>query len=347
MLKPVVPQPDLNPFVGGANLSDVTAGVLDVLARLLKVRLAAIARIESTAYTLMAVVDQHNIVRAGQMLNLHETFCVHMLESGQPLRINDTRRAAVLFRTMPIAFELNIRSYVGVPLKLNNGGVFGALWIADAEPREFSDEDISLLQLLAHLLTHELERDADARQSERIAQARAMHTTVDPLTGLITRNSFEAIVARETARRQRYGTLHALAVLQLTPPDAVAERYGYHGLDMLRRSLADIVMRTSRLVDCCASLGVNEFAVLFLETTSGGVEAWQMRISAAIEVWNRLHAASGLVLDVTIGIADAGDTTNARESDESHASLVDVARRRIRRELSPWIARPDPQAMPN
>jgi GGDEF domain-containing protein len=144
------------------------------------------------------------------------------------------------------------------------------------------------------------------------------------------------VVNRESARSRRYGNIHALAVLRIVSSALAEERHGAHGIDTLRRSLADMLMRTSRLVDCCARIGSDEFAVMFVETTSSGVEAWHARVAAAIEVWNRVHTASGLLLDVSIGVADSHDAATWANRD---TNLIELAQRRARKEQPQWHER--------
>lgn len=304
MLKPAVPPGGLSVTAASATLRDVVEGVLDAVAQLLNTRIVAISRIESTTYTVMAVVDQHHAIQAGQLFNVFDTFCMGMLESGQPLRIDDTTQAPMPLRAIPQKLELDVRAYLGVPLYMPDGRVFGSLWAADPAPRRFADNDIALLQLFARLLAPELEQADQSRHTERIEQAHAMHTKVDPSTGLLVGDSFQTAIDREVARHSRYGSVYAIAALTISSLPVSTERHGVSTADTLRQALADILMHTSRLVDCCARVEENLFAVLFSETTAVGVAAWRKRIDAAVEAWNRLHAANGLLLEIGVGIAD-------------------------------------------
>jgi GAF domain-containing protein len=200
MLKPVLPLAEVRAPALDLTLSDVVEGLLDVVARLFHTRLAAVARIESTTYTVMSVVDQHHTLRPGQIYQLHDTFCMHMLEQGQPLCISDITQAPMPFRFLPNRLELNIRSYIGVPLYMADGRVFGSLWAADPSVRLFSEQDVAMLQLFARLLRYELDQDAQTRHLERIEQVKSMHTSIDQLTGLLARDSFEAALAKEEQR---------------------------------------------------------------------------------------------------------------------------------------------------
>lgn len=324
MMMPAVPAVDLMAPVSGPALDDVVHGVLDVVVRLLDTRLAVVSRIESTTCTVMAVVDQHHAVSPGQLFDLHDTFCVHMLESGHALAIDDTTQASMPFRAVPTGLDLGIRSYAGIPLLMADGRVFGSLWTADTAARHFTLQDKDLLQLLARLLTNELDRDALVRQYERIEQVRSSHLSTDPLTGLVNRDSLIAMMLREAARYSRYHVPYAVAVLALETQRS-DERSHASNADTLQQEFANILMRTSRMVDCCARIGPNEFAVVFAETTHSGVESWQERVAAAVEAWNLVHTASNLHMGVRIGVADCHDVVGARA-----ASALVLAEQRSR-----------------
>jgi|GEM_PF-3806497 len=323
MVTSLFPAMDLGASTPSVTLSDDVAGVLDVIARLLNTRLAAVSRIESTTYTVMAVVDQHHSLQAGQIFNLPDTLCMHMLESGQPLCISDTTQLPQL-HSAATAVELNIRAYIGVPLCTHDGRVFGSLWGADSMARDFSSQDVELLLLMARLLSTEIEQDIRIRHSERLEQVMSMQPQTDHLTGLLSRASFVTALAKEASQRNRRRT-HAVAVVLLNSTAALRIPQTPESRDTLRQALADIVMRTSRLMDCCARIDVDTFAVLLMETTANEVVAWHKRIETAIETWNRIHAANGLMLDIHVGIAD---NREASTTGRNETSVLDLAHRR-------------------
>jgi GGDEF domain-containing protein len=321
MLKPAVSpvDPVALPL---STLPDVIESVLDVVAQLLGVRLAVVGRIESTTYTVMAVVDQLHAIRPGHIWRLSDTFCMSMLEGGHALHLPDTQQATLPLRAAPNLMELNVRSYVGVPLTMADGRVFGSLWAADTDPRPFTADDVALLQLFARLLTHEIDQDARYRHLERIKQVMATQTNIDPLTGLMGAAGFDTALTRESARRSRYNNQYAVAVLEIERCDADTD----HMLEARRQALADILMRSSRLVDCCARIDEATFAVLFPETSADGVAAWRERIETAVAMWNRVHAVGELAMRVSIGVADCHDVPNWRGRGDA---LLDVARSRV------------------
>jgi GGDEF domain-containing protein len=85
-------------------------------------------------------------------------------------------------------------------------------------------------------------------------------------------------------------------------------------------------MRSSRLVDYCARIDTDEFAVLFADTTSDGVQVWRSRIEAALTAWNRVHAARGLALTIAVGIADCYDL---QDGSAQSATVLELAQQRM------------------
>lgn len=298
------------------SFDSVVDGALDMIVRRLGTRLAAVSRIEGATYTIMAVVDQHGELQPSQVYDLRSTICAHMLETGQPLFIGDLTQAPVSCRTAPLAQEIGIRSFAGVPLYMTDGRVFGTLWVADREPRDSGDQDLALLCLMGRLLLHEIDIDLERRHVERIAHLRASQPGSDPLTGLMSRRDFEEQVQRQARRRAQVNASFSVAVIALDPPDDLLG-------DAFRQELAEIVMRTSRLVDCCARIGENEFAVLFIDTPGSGADSWQTRLMAALDTWNFVHTASGLKLHARIGIADH------RDAETTGRSVLDAARSKV------------------
>ncbi|WP_029214437.1 GAF domain-containing protein [Kallotenue papyrolyticum] len=299
-------------------LDEIIDGLLHVIAQLLNPRLTAIARIETPLYTIMAAVDRKHQIRAGQTYPLTHTFCLYMLERERPLRINDVAQANLPLRSIPTRLDLPLHAYLGVPLLLHDGRVFGSLWVADDQPRAWSASDVGLLELIARLLTHELSRDALLRHQERVTQSSRGQSTPDTLTGLPAWNELRRFLS-PTSRR----SAPALAVIALEP--ALGSE---HLTPLARQELAGLLMRTARMVDWCARADDDLFVVLFPD--GEGMSAWQLRMTTALRLWNRIHAPQHLALHAYIGIADWHEV--ADEPDPLSA-LLELARSRVREQV--------------
>jgi PAS domain S-box-containing protein len=62
------------------------------------------------------------------------------------------------------------RSYIGVPVRLAGGSVYGTLWALDPQPHLFAPADTQLLEVLAHLLAAAIDRDREQAVRARLEQ---------------------------------------------------------------------------------------------------------------------------------------------------------------------------------
>ena len=98
------------------------------------------------------------------------SFCRHVVASGAPLVVEDTRRQP-LVRSNPAIRELSWISYAGVPLTTGDGQTAGALCVIDTLPRIWSPRDVALLQDLAASVVTEMELRSPLLRGEPGAQA--------------------------------------------------------------------------------------------------------------------------------------------------------------------------------
>jgi len=86
-----------------------------------------------------------------------ETFCHQVVESHQPLVLEDALSADATFANRLIQ-QYGIRSYVGVPLLESGGACIGTLAVMDVKPHSFMPAQIQFLELTARWCMSEYER---------------------------------------------------------------------------------------------------------------------------------------------------------------------------------------------
>ena len=84
-----------------------------------------------------------------------ETFCHHALIASGPLVVPDTH-AHPLYSQVPSVKTFGVGAYLGIPLVIR-GAVVGALCVVDFEARDWSENDVSLLEQLARYASTEIE----------------------------------------------------------------------------------------------------------------------------------------------------------------------------------------------
>ena len=225
-----------------------------------------ITRLAKTALqmpiVLVSLIDaERQWFKSRQGLDATETprdisFCTHAIMRDEPFIIPDALEDP-RFRENPLVTGApNIRFYIGIPLKTPDGYNIGTLCAIDQQPRELSDDQISLFWDLARLVMDELELREIA--------------TTDSLTGAQTRRSFDLDVKREMDRAKRYNRPAAFVSFDVDHFKTVNDTYGHAAGDAVLQSLASTCKAKLRSVDLFARLGGEEFVILLPETDRAG-----------------------------------------------------------------------------
>lgn len=97
-----------------------------------------------------------NPLSQSRRLSLADSLAAHVLDSKQPLIVEDIRESAT-FRTTLLA-QYGVRAYAGVPLNTSQGDCIGTLAIMALSPRSFSYQEKTFLELIARWSISEHER---------------------------------------------------------------------------------------------------------------------------------------------------------------------------------------------
>lgn len=109
-------------------------------------------------------------IHPGEGIALNESHCQRIVEGRLPEIIPDTDKHAEA-RAIPETQRLGIGSYIGVPIKLNDGAVYGTLCCYGSRPNEsLSESDVRVMRLVADIAAGFLEKDmqdASGRETKR------------------------------------------------------------------------------------------------------------------------------------------------------------------------------------
>ncbi|GAA3232390.1 hypothetical protein GCM10017691_26960 [Pseudonocardia petroleophila] len=201
-------------------------------------------------------------LRRGHAQPLSETFCQYMVAGLAPQLAPDAM-SVPRYAAAAEAAGMSIGAYAGVPIRDDDGELFGTLCGFDPEVR---GEDLlrhgPLLRLMAGLLgrTEHVER----RQNEAVVAVdelrwSAMH---DPVTGLASRSVFLDALADRAARADAVGPQPALVLLSA---GALRRVNAAHGEAVGDRLLSVVAQRLSEVLhpfDTVSRLAGEEFAIL-------------------------------------------------------------------------------------
>jgi diguanylate cyclase (GGDEF)-like protein len=131
----------------------------------------------------------------------------------------------------------------------------------------------------------------------------------DSLTGLLTLNDWNRIVADEDARVNRYGHPATVVIIELDGFDRLVANLGREAGDRILPALADTLSRNARGADHLARIAPTRFGILLPETDEVVAINYIERVREACDLWLESGA---IALHLSIGWASPGpDSTLA------------------------------------
>ena len=104
-----------------------------------------------------------NRLAVSRQLPRAEAFCSRVVETQRRLMITDLSADPVFIDALLVR-QYEIRSYLGVPLFDSRGRCLGSLAVMGLAPREFTEQEIQFLELMARWSISEFERNRLAKQ---------------------------------------------------------------------------------------------------------------------------------------------------------------------------------------
>lgn len=130
---------------------------------------------------------------------LTHSFCQYAVKTQDALVVSDARVHPTLKTNLAIR-DLNVIAYAGIPLMVDNEAI-GAFCVADGRPREWSEDELRLLNDLAESVISEIELRIALRgaQKQRALTEALLDSVGDPVLAVGTDRRF--LIANAAARR--------------------------------------------------------------------------------------------------------------------------------------------------
>jgi len=184
-----------------------------------------------------------------------------LLATGKSIYIEDFFNG-VPFETFKYGDEEEVRSILAVPLKRQDGKVFGMLSAQSYEPNAYTADDQTMLELLAAHAATAIDNARLFGEVQRLA-------ITDPLTGLYNRRHFLGAAQIEFERARRYDRPLSLMMLDLDQFKEVNDTFGHLTGDQVLIQIAARSRETLRSIDILGRFGGDEMVVLMPETELG------------------------------------------------------------------------------
>ncbi|MEB3268906.1 MAG: sensor domain-containing diguanylate cyclase [Leptolyngbya sp.] len=235
-------------------------------------------------------------IQAGDVFRWSASFCARMV-AGQGPCIAPDSEAVPVYQEAPIAQQLTIGAYVGVPLRYKDGKLFGTLCAIHPEPMsaQLLLYQEPLLKLLARLLCSLLDMELNNVHQIRRAERAEVEAMTDGLTTLYNRRGWNQLLNAEEERCRQYGYSACIVALDLDNLKQINDTHGHAAGDTLLQKTAHVLKQATRDKDVVARLGGDEFAVLGVEIDPTAAHALSLRLQAALEA-AQISASLGLAL---------------------------------------------------
>ena len=263
-------------------------------------------RLFGVPIALVSLIDEHRQwSKSAQGVERSESpreisFCGHAILGDDILLVPDTRLDE-RFRDNPhVTDEPKIRFYAGCPLKAPDGSKLGTLCIIDREPREFGEEEKTLL------------RDLTSMAEKEIASIQL--ATMDELTMLSNRRGFEGLSRHALELSRRLKKPAAFLYFDLDNLKKINDQFGHAEGDHALKTFAELLRHTFRESDVVGRLGGDEFAVLMTNASGAELDNALERLGEAVDQHNK-KMARGYDIEFSFGKVTIDAAGHANVSD--------------------------------
>ncbi len=204
--------------------------------------------------------------------------------------------------------EYGLKAYVGVPIR-SEGQVVGVLYALDRHPREYSQEDLDFLCILAGRAGSAISIARLITEIERLA-------IQDHLTGAYNREAFFARAEAELVRANRFGHPVSLLMVDIDHFKNINDGFGHLVGDRILQQVVRRLRFMIRQVDLLARWGGDEFVILLPETNLQGAQCLAERLCEQTRVTP--FQANDMTVPVTVSIG----VTTLSESDRDVSAIL-------------------------
>ena len=257
-------------------------------------------------------------INQGDAMPWTDTLCWRMVAGSGP-RVAPKVAEIPAYESAPAAQNLNIGAYIGAPLLIGDGKVYGTLAGMDKEPKDENlKQHLWLVEMVAGLLGAILKHEQEASEGAGQVGQIEGEVLVDKLTQTFNRRAWDRILTAEEARCARHNHSACVICVDIDALRAINDKDGRDKGDATLLRTAAIMKRACRGYDIVARTGEDEFAILAVECGLKGAKGIYDRINGGLQ-------KDGI--KATLGIALRNAATGLpRTFDEATHTLLNAKR---------------------
>ncbi|MFM7407143.1 MAG: diguanylate cyclase domain-containing protein [Cuspidothrix sp.] len=221
--------------------------------------------------------------------------------------IEDIYNAGLSFCHIDLLSELQAKANLVVPLRKENNNIWGLLVAYECSgPRKWDRHEIDLLIQLSHQLVMAIQQAEIYQQLEAANKKLQQLASIDSLTQIANRRSFDEVLKREWQRLEREKASLSLILCDIDFFKNYNDTYGHQAGDECLKTVAQLLTQViQRPGDLVARYGGEEFALILPNTDSKGAITIAETILSKIHTQQLIHKSSQIssYLTLSLGIA--------------------------------------------
>ena len=125
-------------------------------SRILKAPVALVSLVDQERQFFKSCVGLPDPWATSRETPLSHSFCKHVVSCEEVLAVPDARTHPLLHNNRAIV-DLGVVAYLGIPLTTDEGYTLGSFCAIDSQPREWTPQDIAILQDISNLVIEKIE----------------------------------------------------------------------------------------------------------------------------------------------------------------------------------------------